>query len=72
MFNNQPVRRARVNQRAVPNFQQQNHPPQPPPQPSEENITAVSEMGFTRQQAIFALQMSNNNVQLATNLLLGN
>jgi len=42
-----------------------------PVQPSEENIELFRGMGFSRQEAIYALQVSNNNVQLATNLLLG-
>jgi Holliday junction resolvasome RuvABC DNA-binding subunit len=38
--------------------------------PTEENITALMNMGFTRQQAIAALIQARNNLQIAINLLI--
>lgn len=48
--------------------------PTPPPIPqtstNAEHVTALVEMGFDRQNVIRALQRSNNDMNLATNLLL--
>lgn len=38
--------------------------------PPEELISQLTEMGFSRDNAIQALQSTNNNVQMATNILL--
>lgn len=39
-------------------------------EPSEENITFLTEMGFSREQVLRALNSTANNVEAATNLLL--
>ncbi|XP_003744167.1 ubiquitin-associated domain-containing protein 2 [Galendromus occidentalis] len=38
--------------------------------PPEELVTQLTEMGFNRENAIQALQSTNNNLQMATNILL--
>ena len=38
--------------------------------PSEENITFLTSMGFSRDRVLRALQTTGNNVEAATNLLL--
>jgi len=38
--------------------------------PSEDNIRALTDMGFTRESVLQALQTAQNDVQLATNILL--
>ncbi len=40
--------------------------------PSEESIQFLMNMGFAREAAVEALLQSNNNVELATNILLDN
>ena len=39
-------------------------------EPSEENINLLMEMGFTRERVVQALRETNNDVQLATVILL--
>jgi len=39
-------------------------------EPSEENITFLTEMGFSREQVLRALNSTANDVEAATNLLL--
>lgn len=38
--------------------------------PSEENVTLLTSMGFSRDRVVRALQTTGNNVQAATNMLL--
>ncbi|XP_022658766.1 ubiquitin-associated domain-containing protein 2-like isoform X2 [Varroa destructor] len=38
--------------------------------PPEELVTQLTEMGFARENAVEALQTTNNNLQMATNILL--
>ena len=38
--------------------------------PSEENVTFLTSMGFSRDRVVRALQTMGNNVEAATNLLL--
>jgi hypothetical protein len=44
--------------------------PNDPTPPSEENVTFLTSMGFSRDRVMRALQTTGNNVEAATNLLL--
>jgi len=44
--------------------------PPPPQPPSEDSISALTSMGFSRDAVVMALQRTNNDLQLATNVLL--
>ncbi|XP_053311308.1 ubiquitin-associated domain-containing protein 2 [Spea bombifrons] len=44
--------------------------PQAPPQPSEQQVTQLMEMGFSRSDVLTALRASNNDINVATNYLL--
>jgi len=45
-------------------------PPIPQTSTNAEHVTTLVEMGFDRQSVVRALQRSNNDMNLATNLLL--
>lgn len=44
--------------------------PEPPAEVSEDQVQQMVEMGFNQEQVRHALQMSNNDVSMATNFLL--
>eukprot|EP01117_Protostelium_nocturnum_P020265 TRINITY_DN9031_c0_g1_i1.p1 TRINITY_DN9031_c0_g1~~TRINITY_DN9031_c0_g1_i1.p1 ORF type:complete len:317 (-),score=106.11 TRINITY_DN9031_c0_g1_i1:194-1111(-) len=44
--------------------------PQPGPPPSDEDVALLLSMGFSQDQINIALRRTNNNLQLATNLLM--
>ena len=52
--------------------QQQQQFMAPPVQASEESVQALVSMGFAREAAVQALVQANNNLDLATNILLDN
>lgn len=58
------------NIRAQQNIDQQPQAARGITDPSEENISLLMEMGFSRERVIMALRETNNNVQLATAILL--
>lgn len=68
------VNRARFTDRFIFSFFSEHRPannfPAGPAPVSEENVTFLTSMGFSRERVIRALQRANGNVEAATNLLL--
>lgn len=55
---------------AMHNFNQAAPQNNPLPQPSEENVRMLMDMGFPRERVVAALQRANNDINVATTILL--